>query len=129
MTRSFQQYYGDRINEWMRYAIEGTSNRTNSGNIKKPSYKFVTDICNDFALITNKDMIKISFELYGIFEVEKLHTLLKKLICGDELNENELFFYGDEDNTISISERLLDDWKEMSKYGNSFFRLVAIVFI
>ncbi|KAG0431477.1 hypothetical protein DMUE_5558 [Dictyocoela muelleri] len=49
INRSFQQFYGDCINEYIKDKIEDETNRRNAGNIKKPSYSMVSDICFNFS--------------------------------------------------------------------------------
>lgn len=95
INRSFQQYYGDRINEWMVDAIEDEGNRTKSGNIKRPSYKQVTDICHDFSKKIDSAMRINSFEICGIlgdnFDIDRLHGPLKKLLLGEEIGKLTLY--------------------------------------
>lgn len=95
INRSFQQYYADRINEWMENQIEDDTNRTKAGNIKKPSYKMVSDICYNFSKEIKQEMIRKSFEICGIskedYDINLLHGPLKTLLEDEMVLEEDLF--------------------------------------
>ncbi|KAG0439967.1 hypothetical protein DMUE_2080 [Dictyocoela muelleri] len=95
INRAFQQFYADNINEWLKSAISDGLNRTKAGNLKKPSYKMVTDICHKFSGVIDKDMIIKSFEICGIsksrFDIEKLHVPLKKILLDEDI-EKKIYF-------------------------------------
>ncbi|KAG0436849.1 hypothetical protein DMUE_4015 [Dictyocoela muelleri] len=94
-NRSFQQFYGGCINKYMVDKIEDGTNRTKAGNIKKPSYRMVSDICFNFLKKNDSELKKKSFMTFGIsredLEIDKLHLLLKNLSQGDIINSDDLF--------------------------------------
>ncbi|KAG0442541.1 hypothetical protein DMUE_0196 [Dictyocoela muelleri] len=100
-NRSFQQYYGDKIDEWIAEAIEDVQKRTKAGNVKRPSYRPVTDICNDFAKKIKPNMITKSFEICGVvgnnYNIDILHEPLYKLFPGQKHNEEEIINFKNDD--------------------------------
>ncbi|KAG0441498.1 hypothetical protein DMUE_1011 [Dictyocoela muelleri] len=130
INRSFQQYFDDKINEWIYETIEDKENRTKNGNIKKPSYKLLTDICWDFMRSMDKNIITKSFEICGIlgdsFDIHRLHEPLKQLLLGEELNE--ILFLND---TILMEEEVfndnLKDWLFIGKDSCTFFKILLLI--
>lgn len=131
INRSFQKFYDDKVNEWLRTSLDNEDNRTKTGNLKRPSYRFITDVCYEFSKSIDKEMISKSFKICGItkeqFDVDSLHLPLKNLLLGETIDQNDLFFCENDDYFELEKHQAINNWLDIGDKGNSFFKIISSI--
>lgn len=124
VNRSYQQYFGDRYDEFVTAALANSHNRTKAGNIKSPTTLEVSQWTSDWAKTQSCEVITKAFVVCGLvhpdkFRVEDLHEPLRR--CFDEnFNYDEwLSQFPD-----IIEEYTNDEWEFTDSEQFSFLKTI-----
>ncbi|KAG5671787.1 hypothetical protein PVAND_001963 [Polypedilum vanderplanki] len=100
LNKSFQSYYNNKHNDYIRAAINDEKFKTKAGNLKTPSHTQAVEWIKSWANDVSKEMIEKAFLVCGIGSFENnwnsLHGPLKNLLtCENQdtwVEENQNIF-------------------------------------
>lgn len=116
VNRSFQQYYGDKYNEFMGKAVQNkdASLQTKSGNVKMPKYSEISVWIADWMKTQTTEKIAKAFKLCGLvpsanFSLTDLHQPLRDCFKEDFSLEQWEINHAAAINNSPDNEEVYDD--------------------